>query len=666
MKPTQTTLTYTVIASSSPGWTTMLSQTFSTSRVPIETITAKSMPYGPQSTLAHASSTLSSATMPALSTPMSSLAALPTAATAAAAVAAPAAAAATDAAPRMTPAQIAGLSIAAVAAFTMAIALMVLSVFLRRQGEQRVDRDDGYEKGSSRIARIRSRRSSHYVALTDRSDSPARFPLKPARTARKDMATVGPAVGWSGHPNKSITVHSQQRSAAGTSTTGSNTSLPLDQIGIAISAELDNRPVVSKQSTKLASDTNQPIGNEASLRPSSTLTQETVFEEDDLTAGRTSSVPLPPLPLSIPPIRNLRASTSPPTTYDPNNSQAIRKPERSLDIALRNEKLKSRNSSSNIENGSPKPRVPSLRSRLLPTIRTKSSNGSLTKTASSWNAGHDGEEIDCYSSTQHLIPKASPAHFTRPKDSAKTIQIKMNKSLSSMSQHSSRGSSSHKNRDSLSSQTSFETDANDITPEEDDPTKRLQLPCSQPPKQALSPVIESPISNVRYPKVPRSANQHVPRNHPTQDAAPTPQSSPAHRAVEESSSSSSSHLSKRNHALPPLLLESRPRIHSPHRDPFVSPSRPLGRTHKRSTSAGATSTIALPPRSVSRGSRVRSGAWGGSPVMYEEEVVRPLNVRRRGDYGQGRAGAEGSSHIWAPKLTPTKGQDGDLWFRVGL
>jgi len=67
---------------------------------------------------------------------------------------------------------------------------------------------------------------------------------------------------------------------------------------------------------------------------------------------------------------------------------------------------------------------------------------------------------------------------------------------------------------------------------------------------------------------------------------------------------------------------------------------------------------------------VRSGAWGASPVMYEEDVVRPLNVRRRGDYGPDRAcargGVEDKHPVWIPKLMATKGEDGDLWLRVGL
>jgi len=586
VKPTKTALTYTVIAgSSSPGPTTMSSQTSFTSGIPLTTTANTSRLKLSQSASANTFSTLPSATVSAPST------AVPSAAVA-------------DASPSMTPAQIAGLSVAAVAAFILAIGLMALSVCLRRRGEQSVSMDR-YEKGRGGASRIKPRRFSHYVALKDRSGSPARVPLKPTPVSPRNT---------------------------------SNLSLPLDQIGIAISAELHNPSVVSKPSTTPTSDANQPAANKAPPRPFSALTQETVFEEDDLTARRRSSVPLPPLPLSIPPIRNLQASRSPPPTYDPNHRQTARESELFLEIPVRNQQPKPPKflSTTNTEDGSPQPRIPSLRPRLVPAIQTSSSKGSVANTASSRNPSNQGDRMDCYySSNQHPTPKASPAHFTRPKDSPKTVQIKSKNSPSTVSHRSSHGSShNNKNRDSLSSQTSFETDANDTTPEEDDPSKRLQLPCSTPPKQRLSPVAESPISSLRYPKVPRSTNQLVPRS-PAKDAS-MPQKPSAHHV----------------------------------RDTFISPPCPQRRTHQRSTSAGATSAVALPPRSVDRGSRVRSGAWGASPVMYEEDVVRPLNVRRRGDYGPDRAcargGVEDKHPVWIPKLMATKGEDGDLWLRVGL
>lgn len=56
--------------------------------------------------------------------------------------------------------------------------------------------------------------------------------------------------------------------------------------------------------------------------------------------------------------------------------------------------------------------------------------------------------------------------------------------------------------------------------------------------------------------------------------------------------------------------------------------------------------------------------------MYEEDVVRPLNVRRRGrgrgDHGDdGHGEVELKSPLWLPRLTPTRGKEGDLWIRVG-
>ena len=77
---------------------------------------------------------------------------------------------------------------------------------------------------------------------------------------------------------------------------------------------------------------------------------------------------------------------------------------------------------------------------------------------------------------------------------------------------------------------------------------------------------------------------------------------------------------------------------------------------------------------IDRKSRVQSGAWGRSPVMYEEDVVKPLNVRRRRDEMSAlnigrdvdvdfdRVGLK--SPVWVLRLTPRKKGD-DLFLEVG-
>ncbi|KAH9877711.1 hypothetical protein J1614_002928 [Plenodomus biglobosus] len=652
--PTKTALTYTVIASSTPRPTSLSSQGSIATSTSVTTTTAQTEPIPSQSAFADTVSTLPPATASTSSTPT------------------PAANAA-EAPPKMTPAQIAGLSVAAVAAFIMAIGLMALSVCLRRRRERRIN-VDGDEKGLGGRSRTLSARFSHYVSLGGQSESHVQVPMMPAPVARKNMTRAGP----SSHLANSTPTRPQQRLGVGTSNASSNSSLPLDQIGIAISAELDGTSAPVKRLANVVSDANQRARDKAKpsapFRPFSTLTQETVFEEDDLPAHRRSSVLPPTLPVPIPPIRNLQPSRSPPT-YEFSNRQAARRSELYLDIPVRHERPQPTRiiAKDTLSTGPQRSIVPSLRPRLAPPIQMNSSKDSIANTASSRNGSNDGDIIDYYfSSPKASTPKASPAHFIRPKDSPKAISIRAKKSLSTVSRHSSRASSNNNNRDSLSSQTSFETDPNDTTPDSDE-DKQLSDDNTKAP---LSPVAESPISNLRYPKVPRASNQRVARSplSPSSSSQPFASTTPTKKPAPRRGVEPSTLLSKRNNALPPLLLESRPRLNSPHRDPFTSP--PRARPHKRSASTETSSTTP-PVRSVDRKSKVQSGGWGGSPVMYEEAVVRPLNVRRRREemmeVNVGRdvdvdfvGGGEGGlkSPVWVPRLTPTrKGED--LFIRVG-
>ncbi|KAF2848102.1 hypothetical protein T440DRAFT_176943 [Plenodomus tracheiphilus IPT5] len=615
--PTKTALTYTVIASSTPRPTAPSSQRSIATSTSVSTTAAQPRPTSTQSAFVDTISTLPSATASASTTPV------------------PAATA--DTPPKMTPAQIAGLSVAAVAAFIMAIGLMALSVCLRRRRERKINLDGG-EKGLDGRSRSLSARFSHYVSLRGQSEPHVEVPMMPPPVARRNKTQVQFGLGHSGNPGNLKTARPQQRPGVGTSNGSSNSSLPLDQIGIAISAELDGTSIAVRRPPMVASDAVQAVGDKAQsnmpFRPFSTLTQETVFEEDDPPARRRSSMLLPTPPVPIPPIRNLQPSRSPPT-YEVSNRQVARKSELFLDIPIRHERPQPRRiiAKESPSTGPTGPVVPSSRPRLAPPIQMNSSKESIANTASSRNGSNDGDIIDYYfSSPQKPTPKASPAHFTCAKESPKAIQIRSKKSLSTVSRRSSRASSNNNNRDSLSSQTSFETDPNDTTPESDEDK---QLASGDVNKAPLSPVAESPISNLRYPKVPRASNQLVARS-PLSPSSPslsshilTPTKKPApRRAIEPSTL-----LSKRNNALPPLLLESRPRLNSPHRDPFTSPPR-AQRVHRRSASAELASTT-LPGRSGERKSRVQSGSgvWGrngdSSAEGSDGDVVRPLNVRRK-------------------------------------
>jgi hypothetical protein len=633
--PTKSILTYVVTSTASPS---------STQSVTTPTITSVVQ--------TQSSSTQSAFVDTASSLPSPTSSATPTSAPVAKAA---------DNQPKMTPAQIAGLSVAAVAAFVLAIGLMALSVWLRRRKEQRNTMlfDD---KGRGQQDRTFSTRFSRYVPMQDNSEPATQLPPIPAPVLHQGKRQKG--------------VRPVQRLGVGTSNSSSNSSLPLDQIGVAISAELDGNPLSSKKSTPVAIQKthhgNKPPQASASLRPVSTMTEETVFEEDEPGSYRRSST-LPPTPqVPVPPIRSLQPTRTAPSSNRNNSRQNRRDSELHLDIPIHQERPQPKRVVAAELPGNSVPRAhpqPATRPRLASPFQLSSiptSHESKATTASSRDESSSGDIIDYYFSSHpsHKAPKASPTRIIRPKESPKTIDIKPKKSSSTLSQTWTN------QRDSLSSQTSFETvDPNDPTPEDEDDQKQLSDDSSSN-KQQLSPVAESPISKLRYPKVPRASNQLVSRS-PRQQRFQSP-----HRVTDASTL-----LQKRNNSLPPLLLESRPRLESPHRDPFMSPPRRVvspprhnGRSHVRSISAESWSTTPASKNGVERKSRVQSGVWGGSPVMYEEHAVRPLNVRRKGeDMTEVNIGRDVDvdfnvdglkSPVWVPRLTPRKKGE-DLFLEVG-
>lgn len=647
--PTKSVLTYVVTSATHTMSPSPIQPTITnTSRV---TSTLQTQRSSMQSAFADTISSLPSATSSATSTPVPVIVAA-------------------EPPPRMTPAQIAGLSVAAVAAFVMAIGLMALSVCLRRRKERRVVFDTD-EKGQSQRGKQLSTQFSHYIPVESGLEPPNQFPLVLPRAFCRS-SKQGPA-------------RPAQRLGVGTSNSSSNSSLPLDQIGLAISAELDGKPLVPSKASEAPTvrrqvpTTTQSRMN-APFRPVSTMTQETVFEEDETSSHRRSSILLPTLPVPIPPIRALQPSRPVPN-FAANNRPTGRRSELFLDIPVRHERPQPKRivAGGIASNGSLQPPRPSpaTRPRLAPPFQmtsTATSYESRATTASSRDASTSGDIIDYYfssSQSRDPTPKASPAHIIRPKESPKAVQIKPKKSHSStLSRSTSRNSTNL--RDSLTSQTSFETtNGNESTPEDEDEDKQLSDD-SVSNKQQLSPVAESPISKLRYPKVPRASNQLVPRSprsSPHQQNFRSPRRAPDPSAL----------LQKRNNALPPLLLESRPRLNSPQRDPFTSPPRVTSpprkvRSHMRSNSTESWSTTPASKTGVDRKSRVQSGTWGKSPVMYEEDVVRPLNVRRKRDeMSEWNIGRDVNvdfdrdglkSPVWVPRLTPRKKGE-DLFLEVG-
>ncbi|KAJ4362307.1 hypothetical protein N0V83_010400 [Neocucurbitaria cava] len=647
--PTKTALT--IVASSTPRPTSTASST------PFATVTSIF------------TSTLRTQVHPTQSIHVDSISLAPSSTASATATAAPAAVAA-EAPPRMTPAQIAGLSVAAVAAFVLAIGLMALSVCLRRRRERKAV-DDSNEKGQYLRQKQQSARFSHYVTVESFPEPPRQFPMPPLPVARRAPKYPELDANQSrGQLTNMRPVRPVQRFGVGTSNNSSDSTLPLDQIGLAISAELDGNSAAPKKATNATAGQQRPVAHQPNrnvpFRPISTLTQDTVFEEDDVPARRRSSMLLPTPPVPIAPIRNLQPSrpSRPPPTFLPEKQKS----ELFLDIPVRHDRPQPKRiiAAEMPSSRSPKHRPLAQKSRLAPPIQMTSSESydSTATTASSREAGNTGDILDYYLTThQAPVPRASPAQSVRPKESPKPVQVKPKKSQSTVSRTASRASTNI--RDSLSSQTSFETtDASDPTPDDEDDDKQL----SDDNKQQLSPVAESPISNLRYPKVPRTSNQLVPRSprSPRNHKSPgRPQKSP--RRPPETSKL----LQKRAHDLPPLLLETRPRLNSPQRDPFTSPPRRTNpRSHVRSISTE--SWTATPASKIDRKSKVQSGVWTSSPMMYEPAVVKPLNVRRRRDemmeVNVGRdvdVDADGlKSPVWVPRLTPTRKGD-DLFISVG-
>ncbi|KAH7083958.1 hypothetical protein FB567DRAFT_446251 [Paraphoma chrysanthemicola] len=592
----------------------------------------------------------------------------------------------------MTPAQIAGLSVAAVAAFAIAIGLMALSVCLRRKKERK-NAFDSDEKGLGRKSKKYSTRVSQWVPVGSIPSPPKRFPIAVPPAAKRDNRQSRNVTGQNkGFPALPAPTRHVQRNGVGTSNSSSNSSLPLDQIGVAIS-EMDGTSVPSQTASNVSLRPQQP-GTQVPYRPISTMTQTTVFEEDETTARRRSSVLLPTPPVPVPPIRSLqpskRASTFDTATGFPfpqppkqHSRQASRRLELFLDIPVRHERPQPRRIIANDmpSTGSPKPTAAPQANRLAPPIQMSNSVSPQRTPASS-----SGGDIDDYyfSTPKKPTPRASPAYIARPRDSPKTVQIRSKRSDSTVSRTTSRASTNI--RDSYSSQTSFETaDPSDPTPEDEDSDKQLS-------DDKLSPVAESPISNLRYPKVPRASNQLVPRSPKALTQAHTQFSPPRAPRRNQPSPPSTSHLLQNRHKdLAPLLLETRvplrvPASHNdvamirdPLREPFTSPPQVQRRqrTHVRSNSTESWTTT--PKSKIERKSRTQSGMWPASPAMYDTSPpladlapIRPLMQRRkREEMAEINVGRDVEvddkgvkSPVWVPRLTPTrKGED--LFISVG-
>jgi hypothetical protein len=447
----------------------------------------------------------------------------------------------------------------------------------------------------------------------------------------------------------------------------SKSSLPLEQIGLAISAELPGDTPLSnvppQPSRKASVNQQRPSSIQQTpdmvQRPDTVYTQDTVFEEDDVRDNRRESKLLPMPPVPIPPIRTFQPSRKPSKSKPSIQLQAPTQPkqvpqhpELFLDIPVRHSRSQPIRL---LPTENPHQKVPALstqtppKPKLAPAIQIPPAKPQNTTTSASELSG--GDILDYYfTSWQDPKPKGlaiaiSPSHFEYPQDeSSKQSKVKPKLSASTISRANSTASTNI--RDSFSSQTSFETDRNDPTPEDEDDDRQLN-------GGKLSPVAESPLSSLRYPKVPRASNVYVPRS-PRSPLSLNGQDSP------QQAPSPSSLFMKRRGDQGALRLDSPAHTGSPIGSEIRQQTRRY-RQHLRSTSDATWSTI----RTSERSTRTQSGLWPRSPAMYESDIVRPLTIRSKTQLLPPPAEEMQAlkSPAWVPRLTPTR-QGDDLLISV--
>ncbi|KAJ4356597.1 uncharacterized protein N0V89_004632 [Didymosphaeria variabile] len=579
----------------------------------------------------------------------------------------------------MTPAQIAGLAVAVGAAFVIAIGLMGLTVFLRRRRERKngipIDEKAGLSPGPSTYslpfapespvpdppnrfllapppAQKRSDRSLRVQYVADAVPKPLKL------NATRNLTASSELLPAPSHTDLN-TIHPLLRPGRFTPDNTSSSSIPLEQIGLAITVE-PPRPAASQNEQKMQVPVEEIAQQrptisrrnaDISQRPDSVMTQTTLFEEDDI---RRESKLLPALPqVPIPPIRTFQPSRPLPSTSPiqaaMESTVTRRVPQQSelfLDIPLRY----SRSQPPKVETSETLPRgkrvsASATKKKLASRARTSEHN---PKSADS-ELSHGGDIPDYYFTayqqpkTIHSVSPGNPGRRFRSKADQTYGNGKPKRTSSNVSRATSRASTNI--RDSWSSQTSFETvEPDDPTPEDGETDKQLQ-------DGKLSPVAESPIHKLRYPKVPRTTNQLVPRS-PKSPLSQAGQDSPLWQ------SQPSSLLVKRKGEQGALKLGSPFRSGSP--DARTTSEIRRYRQHLRSSSVETFS----PARNSERSTRTQSSLWPKSPAMFEPEVVRPLTIRKTQLLQTPTQDMEAlKSPVWVPRLTPTR-QGNDLFINV--
>ncbi|KAF2438553.1 hypothetical protein P171DRAFT_437016 [Karstenula rhodostoma CBS 690.94] len=582
----------------------------------------------------------------------------------------------------MNTAQIVGLAVAVGAAFVIAIVLMGLTIFLRRRRERKrgvpVNEKEALSPGPSTYS---SRYSLPFAPESSVPDPPNQFlmppplvhkmsgrsiraqyeadavpkPLKLNGARSLNAASAQPAASSNASPDS---IHPLLRPLQKPLGNTSSSSVPLEQIGLAITVEppwpatSQSKPMIQPlvEENKHQRPTISRRNADLSQRPDSVMTQTTLFEEDDF-RRESKLLPAPPQ-VPIPPIRTLQPSRPLPskrpiqTAMESTTIRRVpRQSELFLDIPVRysRSQLLQVATSQSLPRG--KRESASALHRQPPSGARKSEH--IPRSADS-EVNH-GDIPDYYFTTYdqprtiHSVSPGNAGKQLRSKADQTYRSAKPKRSSSNVSRATSRASTNI--RDSWSSQTSFETaDPDDPTPEDDEGEKRFQ-------NGRLSPVAESPIHKLRYPKVPRTSNQLVPRS-------PKSPQSQASKNSPRGQLQPSSLLVKRKGEQGALKLGSPFRSGSP--DAQTASEIRRYRHHLRSSSVETFN----PARNSERSTRTQSSLWPKSPAMFEPDVVKPLTIRKTQLLQTPTEDMQVlKSPVWVPRLTPTR-QGDDLFINV--
>lgn len=368
-------------------------------------------------------------------------------------------------------------------------------------------------------------------------------------------------------------------------------------------------------------------------RPLSAATAATVFEEDrsPCLASQLPVLPLPPNRTFAPP-RN-RAHLPQYADQLTTSPDAVGQPQLSLQIPVKRSRYDQLPTPTDFQEPVTQPTPPAA---LLPGPQRIST---ASKTRSTHNSLPPNSAVsylpNYYTSNESRTPSIlSPTPIEDKPERPKPTAIMVTKPT--YPPKAVRGS--------IASDTSFEsTDPDEPTPEESD--------------KQLSPVVESPISGIRYPKVPRSSNQSVPRS-------PAPSLSPRQAVRQEQpvtpvrkQSTVSTLAAKRRGNDAAIDLERRLHITN------------SAYTHSREASYDTLKSRQTDPRnSLNRRSHVHHADRLSSPLKGygksigadrpEMATPGPRVYRRSQDMVL-------RSPLWEPKLTPSRRGD-DLFLSVSV